>query len=394
MTAWYTNYNSNSHSTSMNTNDWGSAESGYKIPDHELGKFEYADLCKLAHRSRDVYGKGKYINQWLRLKLSSNEEPELWINRDRFMTVNKDNFATVHMDTKQIWNNSGSYVIALNRWVPFTIERHRAGIYRIVHHLDIYKHLEKTLDKDRYYWREISAFVRQSQIVCNGLKYNLLTGELLNPNKDHEPQKCVENTDKRKLWRRKIIAFKKQLRTRARLGLVDSTLDKLKNIDKDKFLNMVETHAKLLGKYDSQISDSIYGIRMDKNNNDNIIDLIDTDWNTPESIEFLAKHIDENAMPFEIFIPICLALKSIHWHRHWRGEEYNDIDKDIDYFFNKLSIHLRRHYGVIEKEATVETEHSLYNFNRSRGHYRSLPIDIKQVYNTFKGVLDDSKNIK
>tara|TARA_R100000742_G_C4275532_1_gene96063 strand:+ start:504 stop:1694 length:1191 start_codon:yes stop_codon:yes gene_type:complete len=396
MTAWYTNYNSDSGSESMNTDDWGSAESGYKIPDHELGKFEYAHLCKLAHRSRDVYGKGKYINRWLRLKLSSNEEPELWINGDKFMSVNKDNFATVHMDTQDIWGGSGSYVIALNRWIPFTIERHRTGIYRIAHNLSIFKHLEKTLDKEKCYWRTISAFVRQCQVVCKGLKYNLLTGELLNPNKDNEPQKCVENTDKRKLWRRKIIAFKKQLRTRAKLGLVDSTIDRLKNVDKDKLLNMVETHAKLLGKYDNRISEPIYALRKDTSKvaNDNIIDLIDTDWNTPESIEFLAKHIDENAMPFEIFMPICLALKSISWHRNWRYADDLDTDKDISYFFNKLSIHLRRHYGVIEKEATINGASDLHSFNRSRGHYRSLPINIKQVYNIFKGVLDDSKDIK
>jgi len=388
----YINYSNRSEP--LNTDDWGSAESGYKIPDHDLGKFEYAHLCRLAHRSRDVYGKGKYINTWLRLMLNRNEEPELWINGNKFMTVNKDNFATVHLGTKDIWGSSATYVMALHRWIPFTIERHRIGIYRITHSLNIFKHLEKIWSKDIRYWHEVSAFVRQSQVVCKGLKYNLLTGELLNPNTDHEPQRCVENTDKRKLWRRKIIAFKKQLRTRARLGLVDSTLDKLKNVDKDKFLNMIETHAKLLGKYDDNISNSIYNLRMDKNNNDNIIDLIDTNWNTPESIEFLAKHIDENTMPFEMFIPICLALNSISWHRNWRYEDDLDKDKDINYFFNKLSIHLRRHYGVIEKEATVENDSSLYNFSRSRGHYRSLPIDIKQVYNTFKGVLDDNKDIK
>ena len=383
----------NSGGDYVNTNDWGSAESGYKIPDHSLGKFEYAHLCQLAHRSRDVYGKGKYINHWLRLKLSSNEEPELWIRRDKFMSVSKDNFATVHMDTKDIWHNSGSYVIALSRWIPFTIERHRTGIYRIAHNLSIFKHLEKTWDKNKYYWRQISMFMKQCQVVCKGLKYNLLTGELLNPNKNNEPQRCVENTDKRKLWRRKIIAFKKQLRTRAKLGLVDSTIDRLRNVDTDKILNMVETHAKLLGKYDSQISESIHSIREDTGNV-NIIDLIDTDWNTSESIEFLAKHIDENAMPFEIFIPICLALNCISWHRNWRCGDDLDRDKDISYFFNKLSIHLRRHYGVIEKEATINMTGDLYNFSRSRGHYRSLPINIKQVYNTFKGVLDDSKDIK
>ena len=89
-----------SHVKMLAIDNWGSKALGYKIPDHGLGKFEYANLCKLAHRSRDVYGKGKYVNTWLKLKLSSNEEPELWINGCRFMTVSKDNIATVGMDTR------------------------------------------------------------------------------------------------------------------------------------------------------------------------------------------------------------------------------------------------------------------------------------------------------
>ena len=388
---WYTNHNNGV--SYINTDDWGSAESGYKIPDHDLGKFEYKELHAYALRSRDVYGKGKYINTWLRLKLNSNEEPEIWVNGDKFMSVSKDNIATVHMDTGHIWRSSGTYVIALNRWIPFTIERHRTGIYRIAHNLNIYKHLEKTWDKDKYYWHEISAFMRQSQVVCDGLKYNLLTGELLNPNTDHEPQRCVENTDKRKVWRKKITAFKKQLRTRAKLGLIDSTLDKLENVDRGKFLDMVETHAKLLGKYNNRISESIHTLRNEITTSDNIIYLIDTDWDTPESIEFIAKHIDENTMTFEIFIPICLALNNISWQRNWRYEETRQIgDKDINYFFNKLSIHLRRHYGVIEKEATINEASDLNKFRRSQGHYKSLPIDIKQVHNVFKGVLDKEDN--
>ena len=57
-------------------------------------------------------------------------------------------------------------------------------------------------------------------------------------------------------------------------------------------------------------------------------------------------------------------------------------------------MHLRRHYGVIEKEATVESDDSLYTFNFNSYRYNNIPIDIKQIHNTFKGVLDDNKNIK
>jgi hypothetical protein len=379
--------------------NWGSKALGYKIPDHALGKFEYVDLCKLAHRSRSTYGKGKYINTWLKLKLSSNEEPELWINGCRFMTVSKDNIATVDMDTKEVWTHgSTTYITAVNSWIPFIVERHRTGIYRMAHKLSLYKQLEGYEGDDTYVWYAISKLVRQSQVITEGLRYNLLTGELLNPSKINEPEKCVENADKRKVWRKKITAFKKQLRVRGKLGLIESTINKLKNVDKDKFFNTIEAHAKLLGTYNEKLKDSLSSLR--ENNTgyggrESIVNMIDTNWNTPESIEFLAKHIDTNAMPSEIYIPICLALCGIRSHTdtHYNKPK-EDWSSEINKFFGKLSMHLRRHYGVIEKEATIESDSSLYSFSRSQGHYNSLPIDIKQVYNTFKGVLDDNKNIK
>ena len=386
-----------SHVKMLAIDNWGSAESGYKIPDHGLGKFEYADLCKLAHRSRDVYGKGKYVNTWLKLKLSSNEEPELWINGSKFMTVGKDNIATVHMDTKDVWTHgSATFVSALNSWIPFIVERHRTGIYRMAHKLSLYKQLEGYEGDDTYVWYAISKLVKQSQVITIGLRYNLLTGELLNSSKANEPTKCVENADKRKVWRKKITAFKKQLRVRGKLGLIESTIDELKNIDGGKLLSIVETHAKLLGTYDEKLKETLYRVRpVGKPPTSGMYQHVHVNWDTPESIEFLAKHIDTNAMPSEIYIPICIALSSIRSHtdtHYYKPKE--DWSSEINKFFGKLSIHLRRHYGVIEKEATVESDDSLYNFNFSSYRYNNIPIDIKQIHNTFKGVLDDNKNIK
>ena len=354
-------------------------------------------MCKLAHRSRDVYGKGKYVNTWLKLKLSSNEEPELWINGSKFMTVGKDNIATVHMDTKDVWTHgSATFVSALNSWIPFIVERHRTGIYRMAHKLSLYKQLEGYEGDDTYVWYAISKLVKQSQVITIGLRYNLLTGELLNPSKANEPEKCVENADKRKVWRKKITAFKKQLRVRGKLGLIESTIDELENIDGGKLLSIVETHAKLLGTYDEKLKETLYRVRpVGKPPTSGMYQHVHVNWDTPESIEFLAKHIDTNAMPSEIYIPICIALSSIRSHtdtHYYKPKE--DWSSEINKFFGKLSIHLRRHYGVIEKEATVESDDSLYNFNFSSYRYNNIPIDIKQIHNTFKGVLDDNKNIK
>ena len=388
-----------SHVKMLAIDNWGSKALGYKIPDHGLGKFEYADLCKLAHRSRDVYGKGRCVNTWLKLKLSSNEEPELWINGYKFMTVSKDNIATVNMDTKHVWTNgSVTFVSALDSWIPFTVERHRTGIYRMAHKLSLYQQLEEYEGEgdDTYVWYAISKLVKQSQVITEGLRYNLLTGELLNPSKANEPEKCVENADKRKVWRKKITAFKKQLRVRGKLGLIESTIDELENIDGGKLLSIVETHAKLLGTYDEKLKETLYRVRpVSKPFTSGMYQHVHVNWDTPESIEFLAKHIDTNAMPSEIYIPICIALSSIRSHtdtHYYKPKE--DWSSEINKFFGKLSIHLRRHYGVIEKEATVESDDSLYNFNFGSYRYNNIPIDIKQIHNTFKGVLDDNKNIK
>ena len=385
-----------SHVKMLAIDNWGSKALGYKIPDHALGKFEYVDLCKLAHRSRSTYSKGKYINTWLKLKLSSNEEPELWINGSKFMTVSKDNIATVDMDTKEVWTHgSTTFVSALNSWIPFIVERHRTGIYRMAHKLSLYQQLEEYEGDDTYVWYAISKLVRQSQVITEGLRYNLLTGELLNSSKVNEPTKCVENADKRKVWRKKITAFKKQLRVRGKLGLIESTINELKNIDGGRFLCMVETHAKLLGTYDGKLKDTLSGLVQRNSMPFYAYQHVHVNWSEPNAIEFLAKHIDTNAMPSEIYIPICIALSSIRSHTdtHYTKPK-EDWSSEINKFFGKLSIHLRRHYGVIEKEATVESDDSLYTFNFNSYRYNNIPIDIKQIHNTFKGVLDDNKNIK
>ena len=367
----------------ISTDNWQPVGDTYTIPDPAMGKFDYDSLWKLALQSRDPRGKGKYINSWLRLKLD-NGEPCLMIYDKEFMRVGKDNIATVQVDTKDVWRSPSVYVSALEKWIPFMIMRHRTGIYRIMHKLKVLEHMKEFVGTKIYAWTMYEKILRQGQVVCKGLRFDLNTGELLNPNTDHEPTRCVEHKDKRKEWRKNITAFKKQLRTRLRLGVVETMLDKIRNADTTRCLNVIETHAKLLGRWDSDEYGSLRyqvdRIRQQQKDNKNTSLQVSMNWN--KSIEFIAPHVANNTMPNEIFIPLCITIQSIQ-ENAWRSEP--TLDQCITTFFNKLSLPLRRHFGVIEKEATVSPDSNLYYTCRPHRRYDSVELPIDQVYNTYKG---------
>ena len=367
----------------LNTDNWQPVGDTYTIPDHGLGKFDYDSLWKLALKSKDPRGKGKYINSWLRLKLD-NGEPCIMVYDKKFMSVSQNQIATIHVDTNDVWRSPFSYVSALEKWIPFMIMRHRTGIYRIMHKLKVLKQAEKFVGTEMYSWSLYEKILRRGQVICKGLRFDLKTGELLNPNTDHEPTKCVEHKDKRKEWRKNITAFKKQLRTRLRLGLVETMLDKIRNADTTKCLNVIETHAKLLGRWDSDehgnLRYEVDRVREQQKDNKNTSLQVAMNWN--KSIEFIAPHIANNTMPNEIFIPLCITIQTLQ-ENAWRSEP--TLDQCITTFFNKLSLPLRRHFGVIEKEATILPDNNLYYTCRPRRRYDSVELPIDQVYNTYKG---------
>ena len=373
----------------LNTDNWQPVGNTYTIPDHGLGKFDYDSLYKLALKSRDPRGKGKFINTWLRLKLVNDtirgEEPCLMIYGKQFMSVSKNEIATVHVDTNDVWGSPSVYVSALEKWIPFMVLRHRTGIYRIMHKLKVLEQAEKFVGTEIYSWSMYDKILKKGQVICKGLKFNLKTGELLNPNIDNEPKRCVEDKDKRKEWRKNITAFKKQLRTRVRIGAVDTMIDKLLNVDTTSCLNTLETHSKLLGTY----GNGDYGttkyhvetLRRDvKEMKETVPFRVHMNWDN--AIPFIAKHVENNTMTNEIFIPLCLTLQAIK-ESAWKSEM--NLDKAVDVLFTKLSLPLRRHFGVIIKEATIPPSENLSYAFMPRNRYQNIMLPIEQVHNIYRG---------
>ena len=366
--------------------NWQPVGDTYTVPDHGLGTFDYDSLYKLALKSRDPSNNGKFINSWLRLKID-NEEPHLIIYGKKFMSVGKDNIATVHVDTNDVWHSPSVFVSAVSNWIPFMIERHRTGIYRIMHKIEILREGKVFKGSNSYPWNVESHILKHGQVICKGLRYDLKMGKLLNPNTDHEPKRCVEDTDKRKEWRKNITAFKKQLRTRLRIGAVDTMIDKLLNADTTRCLNTLETYSKLLGTYgNGEYGTTKYYVdrlRTDvKEGRETVPFRTHMDWQN--AIPFIAKHVENNTMTNEIFIPLCLTLHYIK-ENAWKTEM--SLDKAVDVLFNKLSLPLRRHFGVITEEATVPPSENLSYAFMPRNRYQSIVLSIEQVHNIYKGEL-------
>ena len=290
----------------LNKEDYGNAKSGYKIPRTRIGVFKHKELHALALRSREPYGAGKYLSAFARLRIipSLNDAVQFVVYGRPFLTVDTKNICTLELDTCEV---RSIFSYTLEDYIPFHIYRHRTGIYRIAHKLNTYKFLESEY-KENLNWDSWRFLLRKSQVIEKGIQYNLLTGEILNPSTTSEPSKCVEDKGKRKTWRQKITAFKKHLRTRARVGAVDEIISKINSIPRKSIHNMLRTREKLLGSWSA---DKDERLKWASKENHRLHKLIGLKWDNEESLEMLCKHIDNNDLSHPIFYPLCMAIDKL-----------------------------------------------------------------------------------
>lgn len=377
----------------LNKEDYGNAKSGYEIPRTRVGVFKHKELHALALRSREPYGKGKYLSAFARLRIiphaqegQEGDKVQFVVYGKPFLTVDTKNICTLEIDTRDV---RSIFSYTLENYIPFQIYRHRTGIYRIAHKLTTYKLLELE-DKENLNWDTWRSIMRKSQVIEKGIQYNLLTGEILNPSTTSEPSKCVEDKDKRKSWRRKITAFKKHLRTRARLGAIDEMISKINSIPRESIYNMLRTRGKLLGSWSVDEDEKLGWARKE---NYKLHRLIGLKWDNEENLKMLCKHIDNNDLSHPIFYPLCIVidkLKDISWNPS--GPVSTEVA--IDKLFNMLSIPLRRAYGVILKEANVgkgldSNSEILQKLNSKL--WFSFDIPLKDVYSVLNNIQEESK---
>ena len=238
--------------------------------------------------------KGRPINGWSRLYKEDKDyvvKLVQWRGHGvEVFRVSPDNTITFTAPLSIVLQSTHTIVSGLCRIVPITIWRKRTGIYCI---------------------HSISGWSDKSKLTpeyFSGIKFNLETGECLNPQPDMMDTIIPE---KRKQWLRDVKRFKKGLKIRAKLGAFES------------IIRTVEAER-------PSGSDWEYIGKLPK-------------WDSPDVTEHVLEGMRTEEYPQDL---LKLLVQTANTGFNRDNTTNKDILENVDYVFNTHSLHYRKAYGV------------------------------------------------
>ena len=258
--------------------------------------------------------KGKPITGWLRMyKVDDNFEfRATGYGSTPLGTLTPDNKFTFTMSAEGVSRHAQTLVGSLYRWLPFSLMRHRKGLYRIAHTTPLLKALDPNSDSARYgFYSEYGPFMRQQPSYYGGIQFDMVSGECLNPRPD---DKLIEIPEKRKEWRKALTQFKRGLKARVRVHAMDGIIDKM----------------------------------WSERNQSNRWDHRQPDWSSSMWIDKLEQAMRDNEFSQELLMGI---VQTSHTGYYMQSKPTGaDVLKAVDKICNDNSIELRRRFGVFKKE--------------------------------------------
>jgi hypothetical protein len=290
---------------------WWHSERSLKTYDEMLSAFNTA-------RNPD---KGKPVNHNWRLfkvndtiKIKFEGYGEQWL-----ADVTPDNVITFVAPDNHMYNSCQSYVSSFHRWFPFTVVRHRKGLYRIQHTAV----LDKNMNESEQVWKEYNKVMYSSPSYFKGLQFNLLTGECLNQRPD---DKFIEIPEKRKEWRRLLTAFKKGMKARAKVHALDGIATEV----------VADREGK--GMYANSRPD----------------------WSSDEWQDLLETCIRKTDYPKQLLKGFVQSSMGYGYYSKQQAPTPKEIQQTVDSVMNDLSIPMRRRFGVFEQEGHDENKVEKY----------------------------------
>jgi hypothetical protein len=192
----------------------------------------YDEACHIWGKVRSPE-KGKPITNWLRMyKVGDAFEFKLrGFGEREFARLTPDNVFEFVMTNEMLMQQAQTLVSAMHRWLPFSVMRHRKGLYRMAHTQVVSNQMNAASVSApshnhmwTLYWAAYTPTMREQNMYFGGIKYNMLTGECLNPRAE---EKLIENPDARKVWRNALSKFKRGMKARAKVHALDGVIDKV-----------------------------------------------------------------------------------------------------------------------------------------------------------------------
>jgi nitrite reductase/ring-hydroxylating ferredoxin subunit len=265
---------------------------------HQAAVQTYAQAKRLYGTCR-FPDKGKPVKGWCRLH-KVDENFELRMDGKTICVFAPDNTLTFTLTSAQAKNYSITLSQALARAIPIGWERVALGRHRVVHTMRINGN-----GANRYEaWRD--TMKAEGIEVFNGIKFNLDTGECMNAKPTTEAQVIPA---KRSDWLRALRVFKRGLKVRAKLGVLDTICQDV----------MAER----------RLTKTRY-------------DWVQPDWSNEKWIDLLFNSIKNNQHPTELLQGFVQSVRTYH---------YTTINKETtlqaaDSVCAELSVQLRRKFGV------------------------------------------------
>ena len=284
-----------------------------------ITSYAKADALWSRVRSPD---KGKPITGWLRMYKRKNGDFLFQITgygAQNLCVLTPDNKLTFVLPNDAWCAQAQTLVSSLHRWLPFTTMRHRTGLYRIAGSKRILNNMEvradegdKAHDGQYYYaYRHYTPVMREQAYYFEGIEFDLISGECLNPQPD---VRLIEKPEERKQWRRALAAFKKGIKARVRVHAFDGIIDKM----------WAEREAQ------------------------NRWDWRQPSWKSKQWMDILENSIRNNEFPPELLTG--LAQTTTNGYYMANKPTGQDVLKALDFVCNQQSIELRQRFGVFEQE--------------------------------------------
>ena len=273
-----------------------------------------------------------------------------------FMRLTPDNIVEFVATPDVVMQHAQSVVSSVHRWIPFTFERHRKGLYRVCssqYFNKEYIHTTKTnlkrLKEDaenyegemsesiinkfqgecwRNGWTTSSKIMRQAPAYFQGIKFNILTGECLNRRPD---DKFIEKPKQRKEWRQALGKFKRGIRARAKIRAFDPLIEKM---------------------WAERQTQNHYHWKQ-------------PDWSSDSWMGLLEQSIRDNKFSKELLLGLCSTPPTGYYQSE--KPTSNDVYKSACKILNDCSTELRRRFDVFEKEGHDERrQDKYYTYHESR----------------------------
>ena len=249
------------------------------------------------------------------------------------MRLTPDNIVEFVATPEELWHHSQSIVSSIHNWFMFYIERHRKGLYRVIHS-KLFNPRPTFATSAKWTndaWERYSARhkdVRNSApAYYQGLKFNMITGECLNR---RATDKFVEKPEERKAWRQTLARFKKGIKARAKVGALDP------------FVNEVWVR------------------RQSESTNHHRYHWKQPDWSQESWVKLLEQSMRDNVFPRELLIGFCMTPHTGYYQQS--KPTSSDVVKSVDKILNDLSIELRRRFDVFESEGHDDKKQEKYHY--------------------------------